>query len=1573
MNRTFLFAAAALVALSQSAGFAQSEQTSWTRTPDRPGRVETPRSSVGPAQKKDPRFQAIVKAEGRAVYDENAQSSITSRMLRDHNGEYVAKRTRANADIIGEIFGVCNNFAGQMATEDDYALSFWGKINFPGLDVTPLYSSINFCNTLDQANQTGAVRDGILYIPEGIRSSVRDFDVVWKRFDINTGKWLTPLACGDSMDLWLLSMCYDPASDSFYGLAGLESNGVTEARRLVNVKLNPVTGLPEAKVVHDYASGSVPPCGLFYYPATSDIYTFLDNYQICIVDRQMGTLIPVCELFCEEPQDELIVFAGFDQRGAAHLVYSPKDDRILMCVPDKSGQYLQTYIYDVDIQTGMMSRLGEIPGGYYMTTLYTPDSYAKPEAANVVELKAINLKDNQLSGSFDVVMPNTLYNGLELTQDCDLVITSDNVKIYDKAHHPGETVNVPFTLTEGLHAIVIRANVRSALPGPANQFRLYVGNDVPTAPTNLRLNGTTLSWDAPGAKGFNNGFVDTKALTYDVYFGEKKLNASPISSTSYTFTEPAELERVNITVTASANGHTSLKSEGLDRVIGKSIGLPYTSTPEAAQAALFTIVDNNGDNNTFTYDQQAKEFIHEYETFQGSNDWLILPAIYFDDPSKMYEFSCSFATATPYYGTENINICLGQQAAPSNMSTLITYPALQVAEGKKIKLSAKFSIEKAGTYYVAIHAATNTSGAGSRISNFAVQKLNASTGVVSAPRSVTVSAAPQGVLSADINVTVPTTDMTGKTLANKDVTVKVTNFDGDASHVGSATGKPGQTVKVSCPSVQGFNTYLVSVSNEYGDGPAYTIRGYVGIDVPKIVTGLKGVTSEDNRTMTLTWDPVTEGTNGGFIDPDNLEYQVWYNPQGVTWQRVGSPVKETSVVFDPQNDALARYRVSIFAQNSAGFLKAQTVDHVVEDILGDPVRLPLVEPFALGGVAYRWNYETRTAATENSSIRQILNEELAILGIGNPSCDDGSGRLVNCLFPGTACEAELLVPKFCTKGETNPVFRMRYWNHPAAPTFTVLARKYGQDELEEIGSWKPNPANNYSWEDYTLEIPEKYLNEQWVQLRLHFNIARSTSAYGVIDGIDIYSALEKDMKMSSLTANALTHVGDECTFTASAINAGTERVNAEIRGEVIGDGKVLDSQTYNISRLNALRSHSRRFTFLAKPDYLHVKDLKVKVSVILDGDQRDDNNSMEMAWSIIPSILPCVDDLSAQIKDSKVNLTWSAPEVAYGAYDDFEFLESFIYGEKIGQWTNLDRDKLETYAIGQLTDRWPGCYEKRAWQVVDAQALGTTQDARLSAYSGTKFLAAMAGYDPDSDGQYQVSKWLISPEVVGGSRVKFWINHMDITYRETIHVYYSTTDNKPESFIKLCNRSKEGSESWEQTYFDLPADAKYFALVYVGWDTLGVCIDDIEYEPANPQIWQMESYDVYRMRDGESQFSKISNVPGVEASDDFNGKDTYYYIVANCAVDEVKTQGPNSNVVLVSTSGVNAVETLQGVEGAKGEIIICGHAGKTANVYASDGKRAASFTVDTDNTRRKLDAGIYIVMIDKKAAKVIVK
>lgn len=146
----------------------------------------------------------------------------------------------------------------------------------------------------------------------------------------------------------------------------------------------------------------------------------------------------------------------------------------------------------------------------------------------------------------------------------------------------------------------------------------------------------------------------------------------------------------------------------------------------------------------------------------------------------------------------------------------------------------------------------------------------------------------------DLSLSFPAGSLTGTVQFNAPATL----YDGQAGSgaltyeisVNGEVVKTGQTAFLATVSEQvtlatsGQKEFQVTVSNQAGTSPKLKGSLYVGQDTPKPVTNV--LLSYDGTKMRLTWNAVTEGVNGGYIDPMAVTYNVSLNgvakAQGIT-------------------------------------------------------------------------------------------------------------------------------------------------------------------------------------------------------------------------------------------------------------------------------------------------------------------------------------------------------------------------------------------------------------------------------------------------------------------------------------------------------------------------------------------------------------------------------------------------------------------------------------------------------------------------------------------------------------------
>lgn len=126
------------------------------------------------------------------------------------------------------------------------------------------------------------------------------------------------------------------------------------------------------------------------------------------------------------------------------------------------------------------------------------------------------------------------------------------------------------------------------------------------------------------------------------------------------------------------------------------------------------------------------------------------------------------------------------------------------------------------------------------------------------------------------------------------------------------TAAYGEKVEVPFQTQYGgrYNISL-KLSNDAGVGPLAKIAPFIGKDKPADVSGLRAVRRGDK--VTISWDPVTVGKDGGYIDPENVTYSVMRITGTTSQVEIAKDIKVTSFedeITEPSSLTYYRYVVS---------------------------------------------------------------------------------------------------------------------------------------------------------------------------------------------------------------------------------------------------------------------------------------------------------------------------------------------------------------------------------------------------------------------------------------------------------------------------------------------------------------------------------------------------------------------------------------------------------------------------------------------------------------------------------------
>ena len=190
--------------------------------------------------------------------------------------------------------------------------------------------------------------------------------------------------------------------------------------------------------------------------------------------------------------------------------------------------------------------------------------------------------------------------------------------------------------------------------------------------------------------------------------------------------------------------------------------------------------------------------------------------------------------------------------------------------------------------------------------------------------------------SGNLTFTVPSTSYAGTALTGS---LRMTVYVDGQALVSSKSVQPGSAQSVAV-SLTNDNHYVnVTLQNAAGFSPNNFLYQYVGYDTPVAPTDVVFSTSDDENTFNVTWKAPTASVNNGYVDYDNLKYNVVRMPDSTT---VATGLTATSF-SEPAPEALARYSYRVYAVNSD---KTGAYAESNDILLGKAYTVPYNEDFA---------------------------------------------------------------------------------------------------------------------------------------------------------------------------------------------------------------------------------------------------------------------------------------------------------------------------------------------------------------------------------------------------------------------------------------------------------------------------------------------------------------------------------------------------------------------------------------------------------------------------------------------------
>lgn len=1269
----------------------------------------------------------------------------------------------------------------------------------------------------------------------------------------------------------------------------------------------------------------------------------------------------------EDGAQTLLKATGVTSPYTAGLCYDALSNHYIWCPNTDDTSELIAF----DADTFEAFKICDIENTAQLGVLYCNESKQKdPQAPRVPEFVSSDFPGGACTGKVVFRLPEYCNDDTPIQSAMDYKLFIEGIEYASGTGNAGENVTFQIgedaNLTDGpcVFNLVCLLNDHESLD---NNVTVYVGNDVPAKPENVKLTIDRITWD-PVVTSEHGGYLDTESVRYDVELNGTVI-AENLSSTSCAtgLAANAELASYVATVYATAKGHTSEGGSSNEIQFGQAFNEPALFKPSQAQVKLFTIEDTNDDASTWSYHAATGAFRHEYDFINDADDWLFLPPVNIKETGFLHSFSLNAWAVDE----EIFEVYVGDKPSSEAMSRKIMGPRSTPGKEVKTEYESLFDITEPGIYYIGIHAITPSDRLFLYVQDMQVAVSPVSKDGPDVVTDVTATPGEQGALNATVDFRLPLTSINGQPLTGT-VTAVVSNADDSIS----VSGQPGSKQSVLLYTAQGDNHVTIQTFQDETHGMLYEFDVYTGVDIPGMPKNLSTTLNEDNVSGTLTWEAPDTGQNGNFIRQSGITYYLCretYTLFGTTeWEiveEIGEDVYEFRFNVDG-NTSQQSMSLGIVAENEAG---VGNMIAVTSFTIGVPYSLPLAETFT--------NYK---APDHGPIFLSSQGESKANWSICNPAAQGemyataDNGALVGVTATDTyGC---VTLPKFSTAGLQEagliPTFYLG-----GCENIRITASASGVEETEIL-----DMNNIFGWEaqegyrQVMVKLPETFQNRGWVEVRIYPQFSSERSLF-IMDGYRVKNLIHLDLS-AEMTGKIRGSVGEPMALTANVTNIGISECRFPGGKFTLfdNDGILIAEHTVE-PQANIAADESVQINWNFVPSSRNLGNGTVRFE-LTGSDMNDANNSDEAPFEVIKGKSVLIDDLDAEVSTDGISLSWSEPEVRNGSESFEDYIPFVPSTDHIGDFTHVFDESIDAYAI-KGTEEYDRVVKdvmyKSGFQVYNSDTLDKLlgRGAVPHAVDGEQLLIA---YCPgkQADGNIpSADYWLISPLVKAGT--DFSLSACPIINKygvEQIEICYTSEDSVDPAAFQLLQRVELGNTDssipveWQDISIALPEDARRFAIRYVSRDVFGICIDNIRYIPVNGEV-SVTGYEIYRAQGGTDEFSRLGEAATCEYSDNTAAMDIdYSYYVLPLLSDG--THGMESNIVDVKISGIADVNADKFIAGGRNEIVICGYNGQEADICTPDGMTVAR-ALCSDVTRISVRPGIYIVNVNGTAAKVNVR
>ncbi len=798
-----------------------------------------------------------------------------------------------------------------------------------------------------------------------------------------------------------------------------------------------------------------------------------------------------------------------------------------------------------------------------------------------------------------------------------------------------------------------------------------------------------------------------------------------------------------------------------------------------------TIIDHNGDDNTWVYDLQNKRLIYPYN-LSAADDWAVTPAVPLTG-GRLYYVGCS-AHAGSVYDSERMEAKWGKAATVEALTNELL-PEMDVYSPEPISYEREIKITETGDYFFGIHAISDANKY-----QLHLRKIYVLQGpLLTSPDKVDdlkITPDATGFPKAKVSFRAPSQNIDGSpvtTLSRIDII--------RAGQVIKSFANPQAGAVLEYEDVEaqnGVNIYTVIAYAGEEIGRKTQAAARVGVDLPQPPEKFKAF---DNGTQVrFTWDPVSNvGETGGYVNPAAVTYYLHaINQEGEVGDRIAT-INETSYLLDNdpnegEQDIMTWY---LSAGNAAGVSDFSSTSLLV----GAPYAVPFQESF--------------TGAKIGSVVWINKNEKQSFVLVNDHFADKDGGSVAFRADKDTEWSA-INFGKVGLQGVNNPyiVFHHKCTEQRDVRMEVIAKTPDGQEHILETIDYSTDNLKSWKMKKVSLQSLK---NERYVTLR--FKAYGRANVMISLDAISIVDMPSHDLELGVATPQKAIK-GEPFPVEAFVKNVGEHPVSSYTLTLFV-NGKE-----------KARKSVETPFTAFGETQTVAFENVRVesvagvtaqvKVVVTTPNDPNAENNMQERVLPLIESSLPRANALEAQVQGVKVALKWQAPaSVSMVVEEGFENYNPWT--TTFGGWSTVNGNeaalagalfKRRTYPLQGTAFAFcimnPNSIFAECTQVFPDMAPRTGDQYAMSIYE------SVDGKDVDND------DWLIFPLLSGERQtVRFWALNQksgNDNFPETFDLLVSKGEKELSAFEKLGEAHTVSSGAWEEVRVELPEGVRYLAL-----------------------------------------------------------------------------------------------------------------------------------------------------------------